>query len=61
MNTHIPSIQELNRKTVPELRAMFGKAASIAASDLRPAQERAAAQKTLENIKRCLASKAFRP
>lgn len=61
MNTYVPTIEELNRQPKSELCAMFRHAASVAASAQRPAQERAAAQKALENIQRCLAAKAFRP
>jgi hypothetical protein len=61
MNTHIPTIPDLNRKTVRELHAMFRNAASIATSDQSPAPEREAAQKTLEDIKRSLSNKQPRP
>ena len=61
MNTHIPTIEDLNRKTARELRVMFRNAASIAASDLHPAPERAAARQTLENIRLCPATKAPPP
>ena len=61
MNTYVPTIHELNRESESELRAMFRHAASMAVSDKRPATEQAAAQRTLENVKRSLAAKAFRP
>lgn len=61
MKTHIPTIQDLNRKTVPELRAMFRDAASVFANAHRSNAERAAAQKTLDNIQRSLAARRPRP
>lgn len=61
MNTYVPTTHELNRKNESELRAMFRHAASMAASYKLPANERAAAQRTLENVKRSLAAKALRP
>ena len=61
MKTYVPTIDELNRQSESVLRVMFRQAASVAASDLRPAPERAAAQRTQENIKRSLAAKALRP
>ena len=61
MNTYVPTTHELNRHSESALRAMFRHAASVAASEQRPANERAAAQKTLQNIQRSLASKALRP
>lgn len=60
MNTYVPTIHELNRQSESELRVMFRHAASVAASEQRPTNERAAACKTLENIQRSLASKALR-
>ena len=61
MNTYVPTTHELNRHSESELRVMFRHAASVAASDKRPATERAAAHRTLENVKRSLAAKAFWP
>ena len=42
MNTHIPTIHDLNRKSVGELRVMFRNAANLAASAQRPECERKA-------------------
>lgn len=61
MNTHIPTIHDLNRKSARELSAMFRAAATAAASEHSPAQDREAAQRTMEYIRRCLAAKAPRP
>lgn len=61
MNTYVPTIHELNRQSESELRVMFRQAASVTASDQRPAPERAAAQKTLDAIRRSLAAKPLRP
>ncbi|MFT3815213.1 MAG: hypothetical protein QM740_17830 [Acidovorax sp.] len=61
MNTHIPTTQDLNRIGVSELRVMFCKAASLAASGQRPEHEREAARQTCENIRRCLAAKVPQP
>lgn len=61
MNTHILTIQDLNRKTVPELHAIFRDAASVSANTHRSNAERAAAQKTLDNIQRSLAARHSRP
>ena len=60
MNTYVPTTHELNRQSESELRVMFRHAASVAASEQRPANERAAAHKTLENIQRSLTMKALR-
>ncbi|WP_341645361.1 hypothetical protein [Thauera sp. SDU_THAU2] len=57
MKTHIPTIHDLNRKSVSELRVMFRNAASIAASGQRPECERNAARQTCDNVRRCLAVK----
>ncbi len=61
MNTHIPTIHDLNRKNVSELRVIFRHAASLATSEQRPECERKAAQQTCENIRRCLAVKVPHP
>ena len=60
MKTYVPTIH-VNRQSESELRAMFRHAASIAASDQRPATERAAGRRTLKNIQHSLAMKALRP
>ena len=57
MTTRIPTIQDLNRKTVRELRAMFRDATSISANPQCSAGERAGAQQTLDNIRRSLAAR----
>lgn len=61
MTTHIPTIQDLNRKTVPELRAMFRNASSIGANAQCSAAERAAARQMLDNVRRVLAARHPRP
>jgi len=61
MNTHIPTIHDLNRKTVRELHVMFREAATVAASERFPAQDREAAQRALDLPRRCLAAKVPRP
>lgn len=48
------TIEELKQKSPRELHAIFRKAAEIAATDIRPAQERKAAKRTMENVRRCL-------
>ncbi|CAM5461189.1 hypothetical protein [Eoetvoesiella caeni] len=61
MKTHIPTIHDLNRKSVSELRVMFRNAANLAASVQRPECERKAAWQTCESIRRCLAVKVPEP
>ncbi|CAB3764339.1 hypothetical protein [Paraburkholderia solisilvae] len=54
MQNHIPTIEELRGKSARELSAIFREASVIAADATRPAQERKAALKIVENIQRCL-------
>lgn len=60
MTTHIPTIQDLDRRTVHELNAMFRDAASTSANAQCSAEKRSAAEQTLENIRRSLAARQFR-
>lgn len=61
MTTHIPTIQELDRKGVRELHTIFRNAAEISANTTRAEAERAAAQKTQDNILRVLVVRHPRP
>lgn len=61
MTTHIPTIQELDGKTVSELHAIFRNATSISGNEQRSEAERKAARQTLTNIERSLAARHFRP
>ncbi len=61
MNTHVPTIHDLNRKSVSELRVIFRHAASLAASGQRLDGERKAARQTCENVRRCLGMKEPHP
>jgi|GEM_PF-6837848 len=61
MTTHIPTIQELDRKGVRELHTIFRNAAEISANSTRAEAERAAARQTLDNIRRVLAGRYPRP
>jgi hypothetical protein len=61
MTTHIPTIQELDRKGVRELHTIFRNAAEISANTILPDAERAAARKTQDNIRRVLAGRQPRP
>lgn len=61
MTTHIPTIHDLNRKSVYELRAMFQDAASVAVNARRSHAERTAARQTLENIRSALTARDPRP
>ena len=54
MKNHIPTIEELLDKPASELRAIFRKASALAEDGTRPAQEREAASRTVENVRRCL-------
>lgn len=51
----ISTIDELKGKPVHELHAIFRKAAHVAATQEACPQERAAAEKTMTNIRRVLA------
>lgn len=48
------TIEELKQKSPRELEAIFRKASEIASADMYPAQERDAAKRTMENVRRCL-------
>ena len=61
MTTHIPTMPELDRKSVHELHTIFRSAADISANTKRPEAERAAARQTLANIRRVLAGRHPRP
>lgn len=61
MTTHIPTIQDLDRKGDRELHAIFRNAAEISANTTRAEAERAAARKTQDNIRRVLAGRHPRP
>lgn len=53
MKNHIPTVEELRGKSAHELSAIFRKASVIAADATRPALEREAASKTIENVRHC--------
>ena len=61
MTTHIPTIHELDRKSVRELHTIFRNAAAISANTTRADAERIAARQTLANIHRVLAGRHPRP
>jgi hypothetical protein len=52
MQNHIPTIEQLLRMPKGELQAMFRIATSVASDQTRPSTERAAAGKTIDNIRR---------
>lgn len=54
MDHHIPTIEELKRKTVRELDAIFRHAAEAAGDATREPSERADAAKTVDNVRRVL-------
>lgn len=54
MKNYTPTIEELLGKPASELRAIFRKASAVADDETRPAQEREAAFRTVENVRRCL-------
>lgn len=54
MKNYIPTIEELRGTAKPELSVMFRKAAEVACDEQRDPTERAAAKKTMENIRRRL-------
>lgn len=54
MNDYIPTIEELLGKRARELSAIFRKASNIASDRNRPTQDRVAAAKTVENVRRCV-------
>jgi len=54
MTTHIPTINELLAKPTGELSAIFRQASTVAADATRPAQERDAASRTAETVRRCI-------
>lgn len=49
MKNYIPTIEELLGKPANELRAIFRKASAVADDGTRPAQEREAASRSVEN------------
>lgn len=55
MKNYIPTIEELQGIAKSELSVMFRKAAEIACDAQREPTERAAAKKTMENIRHRLA------
>ena len=55
MKTYIPTIEELQDMAKSELSVKFRKAAELACDPHRDPTERAAARKTVENIRRCRA------
>ena len=61
MTTHIPTIQELDRKSVRELLAIFRQAADVSTNAQRDEAERAAARQEQDNIRRVLAGRSPRP
>jgi hypothetical protein len=54
MTRYSLTIEELKQKSPRELEAIFRKATEIASADTYPAQERDAARRTIENVRRCL-------
>ena len=61
MTTHIPTIQDLDRKGVRELHAIFRSAAENSANTKLSEAERTAARKTQDNIRRVFAARHPRP
>ena len=61
MTTYIPTMPELDCKSVRELHAIFRNAAEISANTKRTDAERATARQTLANIRRVLAARCPRP
>ena len=55
MKSYITTIEELNGKPKSELNVIFRKAAEVVASDKVSPQEREAAKRTVQNIKRIIA------
>lgn len=53
MKNYIPTIEELRGKSARELSVIFRNASMIAADITRPVQEREAAVKTIQNVRRC--------
>lgn len=56
-----PTIQELDRKSVRELHAIFRQAADVSTNAQRDEAERAAARQEQDNIRRVLAVRSPRP
>lgn len=54
MTRYSPTLEELKQKSPRELEAIFRKATEIASADTYPPQERDAARRTIENVRRCL-------
>jgi len=54
MKNYIPTIEELQGIEQSELSVVFRKAAEVAADENRDPTERAAATRTIENVRRCL-------
>ena len=61
MTTHIPTIQDLDRKGVRELHAILRSAAENSGKKKLSEAERAAARKTQDNIRCVLAVRHPRP
>ncbi len=61
MTTYIPTMPELDRKSVHELHTIFRSAAEISANTKRTDAERTAARQTLANIRRVLAARCPQP
>ena len=55
MTYTISTIDELQKKPVHELHAIFRKAAQVATTQEASPQERVAAEKTMTNVRRVLA------
>ena len=54
MKTYITTIEELKGKTRSELNAIFKDAAEVAAAAAHQSAEKEAANRTMENVRRCL-------
>ena len=61
MTKHIPTIHELDRKSIGELHTIFPIAAEISANMKRAEAEHVAARQTLNNIRRVLVGRRPRP
>ncbi|OPF64407.1 hypothetical protein [Hydrogenophaga sp. H7] len=53
MKSYIPTIDELLRLPKRELDAIFRRAASVASDATQGPQAREAAERTVENVRRC--------
>lgn len=54
MTDHIPTIEELLRLPKRELHVIFRRASAVASDPTQEPQARAAANRIVENVRRCL-------